>query len=350
MDNKAFSKILRRYQLGEATEAEKALVEQWYDLLDEVPTQLKDIDYKEMEERLWQQLSMQTMPALPSEAQPKGIISLHNWKYLTALAAAALIGIVLWIGGFFQPVHKETVDTLAVLPKEKFITIQNNERATKRVQLEDGTVVALEPGAQVKVPRNFDAARREVFLEGEAFFEVTSNPDQPFYVYAGKVTTHVLGTSFRIKPSGDGSRMEVSVRTGRVEVYESPTSGKKAQAGKSLGVVLTPNQKVVYHKDAGFFETSVVNNPMPLVKEDQVIEAPHEFSFSDTPLREVIVALERTYGIEIILERPALYDCPFTGDISSQNLFHKLDIINTVLGTTYEVKGTRILIKGNGCE
>ena len=50
-----------------------------------------------------------------------------------------------------------------------------------------------------------------------------------------------------------------------------------------------------------------------------------------------------------MVENEAIYKCPFTGDISQQNLYTKLDIINKVLKTTYEVKGTKILIKGKGC-
>jgi hypothetical protein len=146
--------------------------------------------------------------------------------------------------------------------------------------------------------------------------------------------------------------MEVAVRTGKVEVFESEDGGDRVShsTGKAMnGVVLTPNQRVIYHQENGLFEATVVEAPLPLKAEDLEGKTVPRFVFSDAPLKSVLQEMGKAYGIEIIVENEALYRCPFSGDISQQNLFEKLDIVNKALGTRCEVKGTRILIKGEGC-
>lgn len=353
MDNKKFSKILRRYRLGEATDAEKALVEQWYDLLDENLMDLGEVDHGLVRQRLWDRIVLVTGLMESGQTTKKGkLLSISRLGKIAVAAAAILSGILLWYNGHQMSNKKATPAEAFSLVPSGFKTHFNQDNKSINIYLSDGSVVTLAPGTKLLAPLIFDRQKREVFLEGEAFFEVTRDVTKPFYVYCGKVTTHVLGTSFNIKPVGDGQQIEVSVRTGRVEVFENiRNDGNQNSEAVNNGVVLTPNQRVLYHQESGLFESFLVNTPQPLVSEDaaeSVIQ--RSFHFIDTPLREVLLALEQTYGIEFVVEKNSLNDCPFSGDISEQNLFQKLDILNKALGTTYEVKGTRILIKGNGCE
>lgn len=351
MNNKEFAKILRRYRLGEASEAERALVEQWYDLLDEQQEDSEIVDGGTLEARVWSRLEASLYPEAGLQPMSSPGSLRRIWKPMLALAAAVAVGIVIYLGGFFQRQKSQDQLFISELPGDQLVIFRNEHSKNREVQLSDGSMVRLAPGAILKVPRQFKPARREAFLEGEAYFDIAKNPQRPFYVYAGSVTTHVLGTSFTIKQREEMEQIEVAVHTGRVEVFETNPQPVEEQAGtNSKGVVLTPNQRVVYHNASGVFEAAVVAMPIPLISEDQPAEAPAGFVFAETPLREVLRALETTYGIEILVEKQSLNDCPFTGDISRQNLFRKLDVINIALGTTYEIKGTRILIKGQGCD
>jgi ferric-dicitrate binding protein FerR (iron transport regulator) len=351
MNNKEFSKILHRYLQGEATEAERALVEQWYDLLDEQSSNLPEAYEQAMEDRVWAKLEASIQEEQKRPLRKKGGNLRRLLNPLSIAIAAAIVGVVVWLGASKGDGAAADHMEIANMEADDYQTITNEINGSKDVSLSDGSMVRLAPGATLKYPHKFHPERREVYLNGEAFFDIAPKNSQPFYVYAGKVTTHVLGTSFTIKPMAEGKQIEVSVHTGRVEVFETINPASPAtDAKQSKGVVLTPNQRVVYYAVTGVFEPTVVAAPMPLIEEDKRSSAPSLFQFEDTPLLDVLKALEQTYGIEIMVEKKDLYKCPFTGDLTEQGLFEKLDIINLALGTTYEVKGTRILIKGNGCE
>src|SRR5690606_37260897 len=92
-----------------------------------------------------------------------------------------------------QPVA-EVVQTTSSFFKE----VVNTERPFKYVQLPDGSSVVLHRNSTLKYPQTFDSTKREVYLIGEAFFEITKNAEQPFFVYAGEVIAKVHGTSFSV--------------------------------------------------------------------------------------------------------------------------------------------------------
>ncbi|MEI7736743.1 MAG: DUF4974 domain-containing protein, partial [Ferruginibacter sp.] len=136
-----------------------------------------------------------------------------------------------------------------------------------------------------------------------------------------------------------------------VEVYENTTQEKSRTSPKNNGVILLPNQKVIYDETARQFVSSLVDRPLPVIYNDSANQkvTAGNMAFAETPLKTVLPLLEKNYGIEIVAENEALYKCLFTGDINLQELYTKLDVICQAVGATYEVKGTKILIKGKGC-
>jgi transmembrane sensor len=189
-----------------------------------------------------------------------------------------------------------------------------------------------------------------VFLSGEAFFDITKNPERPFLVHAKDIVTRVLGTSFWVKNTEGGKNIAVEVVTGKVTVYKEKTRLKTPS--ESDGVVLTPNLKVVYFIENEHFVTGLVEKPVLVKTEETTEKTPTipQFSFNDAPLSEVMHQLEAAYGIQIVLANDVLNNCPFTGDLTKQPLFTKLDLVCASLNAVYEVKGTSILISGKGCE
>lgn len=76
---------------------------------------------------------------------------------------------------------------------------------------------------------------------------------------------------------------------------------------------------------------------------------PGDFNFDETPLSEVLGKLEKAYGVEITLSEDKMLDCPVTADVSSENLYGKMEIIGAVLNAKYEITGSSILLSGGGC-
>jgi hypothetical protein len=140
----------------------------------------------------------------------------------------------------------------------------------------------------------------------------------------------------------------VEVSTGKVQVSENLKLSKSATT--ITPVIITPNQKVSYDKTIRRFETTIVSHPVfVLNNEEPEILDPHALLFDQQKLSNVFSQLEKFYKIEITVENAALYNCVFTGDISHLDLFSALKIITITTNADYEVNGTKILIKGKGC-
>lgn len=347
MNRKAFYHLLQRYLDGNCTDEERTLVEQWYELLDDDhDAVIPEEEIRDTVKRLWPAIKDKTLPppaAVPAEAPVKRVP-----QYLKWMSAAAVLAALAW-GAWYVVVRKGGFNT----EEEKYavnLKQQVNQQAVAdTVYLPDKSMVILEPHATIYYPDSFAHSKREVYLEGNAFFKVTRNPARPFYVYSNHIVTQVLGTSFFVKTNEETNDVEVSVCTGKVAVYENEEQAKKNKRGQeSTGVILKPNQKVIYNRNDHHFRTTLVDMPLPLVpdsyQEEKVTAL--NFVFEETPIDKVLGHLESAYHIEIVLENENLGKALFSGDIKGQNLYDQLEIICQSVQATYEVRGTRILVKG----
>jgi transmembrane sensor len=340
MNHKAFRQLLKRYLDNSCTDDERKIIDQWYELLDNGTVDLSDREMNEVESRLWNKLQ--------SSAREKMTVAIvrkqkrFSWKYAVAASVLglALLSSILWLKGNG---NKPTSNALvAAKVTEGFLEQTNTGDTSKSLQLEDGSSVTLHPGSKLAYPKHFATGKREVYLEGEAFFSVSKNPNRPFFVYSNNIVTQVLGTSFTI--NGKNGQVEVAVKTGRVAVYENKEQITLDEVHqKSNGVIITPNQKVTYYQQERHFITSIVDQPVPVPKESKHVEA--HLIYNETPLLKVLSDLEDAYELEIVLENDKIRNCLFTGDLSGQDLFNKLEGICLVFNATYEIKGTKILLK-----
>ncbi|MFT3824638.1 MAG: FecR domain-containing protein [Chitinophagaceae bacterium] len=334
MNRQEFHALLERYITGKSTEAEKELVNQWYELLDDADLpSVSSTELETIEHRLWEKIQS------TSTDTPVRKINLRWIAVAATIAAVLLIPAAYWWSTHRTGQQVWYAGIAAVKTMKQQV---NTTQKIMTVQLEDGSKITLYPGASVSYPQHFETARREVYLEGQGFFEVHKNPHQPFYVYSQNIVTHVLGTSFMIMPDKEKGLTSVAVSTGRVEV-----TGKNEYSNN--GIILTPNQQVVYNIRENHFEASLVEKPAPLPAVAGSISEKQLMTFEDAPLQQVLAAIGKQYGIEIIEENENLDNCPFTGDISGQSLYNKLDLVCLSVKATYEIKGTKILIRGKGC-
>ncbi|THU39183.1 DUF4974 domain-containing protein [Niastella caeni] len=351
MNRKAFYHLLKRYVENDCSEEERKLVEQWYELLGDdegVDPTLPPQEIKETLERLWPKIQHQTVLAEtgPAVSRPAKIIPVWVRWLSAAVIAGGIISATWWLVAN----KDETVShqVIAGLNQVKNETLFNDT-----VHLPDGSQVILEPKAIVRFSDHFSGPKREVYLEGNAFFKVTRNPKSPFYVYSNNIVTQVLGTSFFVKTNSLTKNVEVAVQTGKVAVYEyGKETVQERRNDESSGVILKPNQKVIYSGADHHFRTTLVEIPLPVVvnknAEEKVTEL--NFVFDEAPMTRVLNYLEQAYHIEMVMENESLAKCLFSGDIKGQDLYDQLEIICESIQATYEIRGTRILIKGSGCE
>lgn len=277
--------------------------------------------------------------------QPEIINTPKTKPLIRIISVASSILLVCAVGLYFIKAKYETAPQASSFLATTIVNSQENLSDTLRtLTLEDNTIVTLHPQAKITFPKHFAKDKREVQLVGEAFFKVSKDKHHPFYVYHDNLTTHVLGTSFNIKPKNTDNLVVVEVLTGRVEVYESSETNLKPHR-KKKGVVLYPNQKMSYNSNTRRFSESLVDNPLPVSKQID----PKSFVFNDAKIYDVIKVMQKTYEIEFEFDNENLKNCHFTGDITEQTLNKKLEAICLSVGAKYEIMKNKIVIRGLGC-
>lgn len=155
---------------------------------------------------------------------------------------------------------------------------------TKNIRLADGTMVRLNAGSTLFYPKTFGwlAAQREVYLDGEAHFDVEENAKQPFVVHIGSLKVKVLGTHFNVKAYPAEELITTTLEQGKVQIC------KEKQA-----ITLLPNQQMVYNRMSGKMTKRNVNS------EKYKTWMNGEMYFDQTPLKYIIADLQRRYNIVI---------------------------------------------------
>lgn len=272
--------------------------------------------------------------------------TVHRSRWLWA-AAAILAGMFLigWLGNALIANHKPGFTS--VIP-DLSIRHTNSGNTSETIILPDKSAITLQPASTLHYPRKFTGTAREVYLEGTAFFNVTKNPNQPFFVYYNKVVTKVLGTSFEVGTNDRTGDVEVSVKSGRVQVFEN--SKLVEEHDKTASVIVMPNQKAIYKSSQGIFESTLVEHPQPVkLSNDPSSVKSSSFVFEQAKLSSIFKLLEEVYAVSIVVENETIYNCVFSGDLLQQDLFEKLKVICLTINADYEINETKILIKGKGC-
>lgn len=219
------------------------------------------------------------------------------------------------------------------------------------IRLPDNSTVILKKGSKIKYANTFTKSKREVYLEGEAFFEVTKDAHRPFIVRTNELITKVLGTSFSIRAYNNDKEFNVTVNTGKVSVFAKAGASDKDLSSKSLeniengGLLISPNQKVTFYRDYTRFVKKKLEVPTELSME----VASTKLNFVDAPFSEVINALSKAYDIKIIYDKNKIGNCPLTASLSKQQLYEKLDLICQAVEAKYKIEDGNIVIDGKGC-
>ncbi|TLU99442.1 FecR family protein [Dyadobacter luticola] len=270
-----------------------------------------------------------------------------NWYHM-----AASVLLLIFAGWWFnkQTTSQQQSDQYkAILSQinEPLVEEKNTSDKAKLIILEDGSSVLLQPASRITYPKKFESGKREVFLNGEAFFEVAKNPDKPFYVYARTLATKVLGTSFKVSAFDEEREVKVVVKTGKVSVFPMTKEALETQHAddKLAGMVLTPNQQITYVAGELRLTRSLVPDP-------KLLELPiqrQSFDFKGTPITEVFETLEKSYGVKIIFDAEVMQNCYLTASLSDEPLFEKINLICRTIGAEYEQMDASIIVSSKGC-
>jgi ferric-dicitrate binding protein FerR (iron transport regulator) len=342
--DKDFHDLLVRYVNGRCTPEDRAKVNRWYEQIEDKSLALEEMEELSMGARMRARIQRE----LAGDEFPSGRqrhLSGAIYKVAAAFALLTLAG--LW---FFTRSDSPVPDRLAQTssPSDEVVFL-NQEKTSKEYRLPDGSTVQLEPLGKIHFRKNFLEGSREVNLTGKAFFDIVKDPSRPFYVYSGAIATRVLGTTFSVDAPANATTVEVKVMTGSVSVFQVTDASREEKETHSTatGVVLSPNETVKYFVEGGHWVTGLVEDPVPVKPIEQETLS---LVFENTSMRKVLADVTERYGIEVVTENEKIYQCTFTGNVSKMSLYDMLDVVSSAIGTTYEVRGTRILMSGKGCD
>jgi len=232
--------------------------------------------------------------------------------------------------------------------EESFVETTNPNKRNKMVVLPDGSTVILQKGSKLKYFDSYNAHNREVYLSGEAFFEVVKNPKKPFLVFTKDIVTKVLGTSFTVKAFDNDKEVKVMVKTGKVNVIQQKSLNIKDITDKADlgGISLTANQQATYQREEHKLIKAELVKPQFLALSNNT----QPFIFKSTPISEVFVQLSQAYGIEIVFDEKVMSKCTFTATLGTEPLDEKMKWICAAIDADYQVSGGRIFVEGRPCQ
>lgn len=255
------------------------------------------------------------------------------------------IGMSIWVyrNTSNQSVYAQLIQSAPIALIEK----ANTSKTPLSVRLPDGSRVTLQPTSRISFSKQFKGDKREVYLMGEAFFNVQKNPLMPFYVHANEVVTKVLGTSFTVKAYENQTNVQVTVRTGQVSVFARNDwqRAEKEVNSDVPGVVLTPNQKVVFNRQEGHFHRTIMPNPVIINHRF----ANDVFVYDETPVTKIFTQLQDAYGVDIVFDEQLLKHCTLTAKFHNEPLLEKLNLICQTINASYQIVDAQIVISAQGC-
>lgn len=182
--------------------------------------------------------------------------------------------------------------------------------------LADGTKVWLNSGTNLKYPINFTSYRREVYLEGEAYFEIAKNRHKPFIVKTSDLDVKVTGTSFNVMAYPEEDMVETTLIMGKASlVKELENSRFKVLAE------LTPGEKATFdNKERKIVMEKVDTDKIISWKEGQLI-------FRDDPMDNVVRKLGRWFNTDIELIDDELKSYRYTATFTDESLLQVLELL-----------------------
>jgi len=191
------------------------------------------------------------------------------------------------------------------------------------IVLSEGTHVWLNSGTSIKFPAQFGTDKREIYISGEAYFEVARDEKTPFIVYAGEIATKVLGTEFNISAYEDANFVETTLVNGSIEILDN--SNHKI-------VRLKPGQQLFYSTNPKNVSVSEVDTHPYLAWKNG------ELTFRNKTLKELKPKLERWYNVDITFADPKVEEFKFSGTILKDKPFDQvLMAIKLTLPISYQI-------------
>lgn len=261
----------------------------------------------------------------------------RNYLYAAAVSVALLAFGLWWLVD--HSISRQSIETVSVQEEYSMDHLQEHvipKGKRSRITLQDGTQVWLNADSRLQYSPGFlKGTTRDVYLQGEAFFDVSPDKSHPFIVHVQGISIKVLGTSFNVKGYDGEPRIEATLVHGRISI-----------AGDSVydHVTLAANQRAVFLKEKKglLVENNVATDSYTSWRRGILV-------FEDQPLYEILPTLERAYNVSIHTDNTYSLDCRFTAKINNKSLQEVLELFRTSDTIEYSIVGRDVYIRGSFC-
>ncbi len=217
---------------------------------------------------------------------------------------------------------------------DQLVTLQTALQSNQ-FELPDGTQVWLNQHSTIRYKKTFK--KRDIALEGEAFFDVVRDESRPFTISSGETETRVLGTSFNVRAYPEDEEIIVTVTSGSVELAAKDVPDQKG--------TLKVNEVGIFQKTEQQLAKAKVEN------ENSISWKTQQLSFNDTSMKAVFEAMERHFGVTFEVANEAIWSCEFFGTYDKPNLQNLLEAMTFAMGLEFEKDGNHYTVKGgDGCD
>lgn len=258
----------------------------------------------------------------PSWSRGVGARAGHRW-----LPGAVAVGLVLMVGAL--AVWRQAVRQEAPAFVRTYATAAA-ERAT--VALEDGTQVVIAPGSRVQLLADYGRGRRDVYLNGQAYFAVAHDPQHPFTVRAANAVARDVGTRFGVRAYSEEARVRVVVAEGSVSVGDTVSSRRTRHP------VVGANTLAEVDRTGATVVTADVNTDAYLSW------IGGRLNFRDTPLRDALGELGRWYDLDFRLVTPAPDGVALTATFGNEPVADALTALAVALNVRVRRDGRTVTL------
>lgn len=327
MDKTDINELLFRYLNGKASPSEIQSVEDWINNND-----LKGTGWQQLDDNCKEKWLMDVFSAIETKTVVNKPIIKTLWpkqKLWRRLAAVAALFAIIFTAYIVWPFLHEK------LFYQQLTIFKVPDYQRKQIVLDDGSMVVLNSGSELKYPKLFKGNTREVYLFGEAYFDIQHETSRPFLIHSGTVLTTVLGTAFNIKEDKFDHTITVTVTRGKVSV---------ANNSHLLGVI-TPNQQISFNTINGSHFQKNVDSKIAVAWKESVIY------FNNITFAAAVTELQERFKVKIGFANEKLKTYQFTGTaLKGEQLDKILKVICVFNNATYRTKSDgSIVIDGAGC-
>jgi transmembrane sensor len=259
--------------------------------------------------------------------------------------AASFITVIFFSWWFASKKQDQLTSPVPVQQSE----IVANKGTRSRIVLPDSSIVYLNADTKLNYPRQFSKNKREVFLDGEAFFNVKKDQNKPFIVHTAGIQVKVLGTTFNVKAYSADKSIETSLITGSIEVTVNNRPNEK--------ITLSPNAKLVIKnfeipetiekKEESANPDFAINPLKPDPKNNTIAETQwieNRLVFRDESFDEVARMMERWYNVKIEIDDEELKTSLLSGTFEKETIEQALDALKYTKSFRYDTSSEKIRI------